>query len=169
MEGQNPDPRGFICDEMLKKLARWLRIAGYDVLSPTLMNDDELVEMSISEKRILLTRDKDLSNRKDVESCRMISDELDGQIEEFIGRFPPETYPRADTRCALCNGGLMVVSKGDVDNNKELQDRIPLNVQTYCSEYYKCISCGKVYWRGSHWDRIEERLDRFSIKPRLPS
>ncbi|MGA1848846.1 MAG: Mut7-C RNAse domain-containing protein [Thermoplasmatota archaeon] len=168
MKGASLEMRGFICDEMLKKLARWLRMAGYDVLSPVENSDDELVDLSSREDRILLTRDKDLSNRKDANSYRIISDALDEQLIEFLRMFPRENYAPGQTRCALCNGALHYVSGYRIENDQELRNRIPDNVLLYIKEYYRCASCGKLYWKGGHWARISERLDRFSLSPILP-
>jgi len=168
MEGNNDRMRGFICDEMLKKLCRWLRIAGYDVLSPAVKGDEELVKLCLEEERILLTRDRDLSNRRDAHALRILSDDLDGQIREFLEAFLPDRYPRSETRCALCNGEIESLRRDEIEEDEDMKNMVPNNVLLYHNTYFRCRSCGKLYWKGSHWKKIMDRLERLSITPRLP-
>ena len=158
----------FICDEMLKKLARWLRILGFDTTDPSVKDDRELVCLSKNENRIILTRDKDLSNMKNAETLRVISDDLNEQLEQVFERFPPEKYPLQNTRCPSCNGELRSqwVRNGGGFNDQAFD--VPADVIRMHDRIFICNECTKVYWTGSHWDRIIERLRILNITPHLP-
>ncbi|MGA1793472.1 MAG: Mut7-C RNAse domain-containing protein [Thermoplasmatota archaeon] len=158
----------FLCDEMLKRLARWLRIMGYDVSDPEVGSDQEIIRMSTDEKRVILTRDKDLSNNRYSEAIRIISDDLDSQIQELLERFPQEEYPPGNTRCPTCNGELSARPPSSLIIDGKVQVSIPEDVIRDHEFVYMCIMCGKVYWMGSHWDGIRSRLDRFGAIPNLP-
>lgn len=159
---------GFVCDEMLKRLARWLRIMGYDVLDPTVSSDSELIRITRSENRVLLTRDKDLSNNRTVPARRIISDDLDLQLQEFISRYPPENFPPGETRCPMCNGTLRVKRTDILENEWHLTASLPADIIADHEFVYECEMCNKIYWTGSHWTGILDRLDRIEFKPRLP-
>ncbi|MFW3147330.1 MAG: Mut7-C RNAse domain-containing protein [Thermoplasmatota archaeon] len=157
----------FICDEMLKKLSRWLRIAGYDVLSPDVDTDEEIVALAMRTGRIVLTRDKDLSNRRGIEALRIVSDELKEQLEEFLLQFPRESFAPGPTRCPLCNGSLRRYKKGK-GPNPEMEIDIPSKVKEEMDFFYVCSSCRKIYWEGTHWRRIETLLGPMGMMPELP-
>jgi uncharacterized protein with PIN domain len=152
---------GLICDHMLERLARWLRMAGYDTILPGEMDDDGIHELSRTTGRVLLTRDKDLSNRKGIITLRIHSDDLDQQLAELLKAIPPSE--RDLTRCPLCNGGLALVDAMDVGTD------IPAAVRLSHNEFYRCHSCGKTYWSGSHWERIVSKLRSAGIHPTLPT
>ena len=158
----------FICDEMLKKLARWLRILGFDTTAPSVKDDNELVILSKKEKRILLTRDKDLSGMTGVKAIRVFSDDLEEQLIEIMDHFPPDRYTVHCTRCPSCNGELIVHDTRDSDNILKGSTEVPPDVLTIHDRIYICEGCGKIYWTGSHWDNILKRMDRIGVNPILP-
>ena len=162
------DTPRFLCDEMLKRLARWLRIMGYDVSDPEVGSDQEIIQMSKDENRIILTRDKDLSNNRSPEAIRIISDDLDSQIRELLERFPQEEFPPGNTRCPTCNGELSDRPPSSLVIYGKARMDIPEDVIREHEFVYVCTSCGKVYWIGSHWNGIRSRLDRFGVTPKLP-
>ncbi|MBN1389513.1 MAG: hypothetical protein JXA22_02610 [Candidatus Thermoplasmatota archaeon] len=165
--GDMPAP-AFVCDEMLKKMARWLRIMGYDVVDPTIENDRELIDIARIHSRVLLTRDKDLSNNRAVLSLRIISDDLEVQIAELLDRYPPEMFTPGQTRCPACNGRLQGRSTDLKDRVWQPEDTIPEDVLTEHDIVYECEICRKIYWTGSHWDGIMDRLHRIGFTPKLP-
>ncbi len=152
---------GLICDHMLERLARWLRMAGFDTIVPGEMDDDGIYELSRTTGRVLLTRDRDLSNRKGIRTLRIHSDDLDQQLAELSKAIPP--FESDLTRCPMCNGVLEFLDAKDVEGD------IPATVRLIHSEFYRCRSCGKTYWSGSHWERIVTRLRSAGIQPTLPS
>lgn len=125
---------------MLGKLARWLRIIGYDTILADKQKDSELVRLAKSEDRVLLTLDKS------VPGVHLPSSDLEDQLvflaKELGIEIPGEPVPLF---CPECNGRL-----------KETKDKLP----KYVNKGWICTSCGKVYWEGSHWRRIRGFLSR---------
>ena len=137
--------RRFLADHMLIRMARWLRMAGHDVSNPPLDADDlDLMQIAKEEELTLITRDRDLAQRcrRDGVDCILVaSSALDDQLREMILLgIDLEMRPE---RCTICNGPLREMT--------DLAEDEPL---------WRCESCGKLYWEGSHWARIKERLER---------
>ncbi|AIU70873.1 hypothetical protein TEU_11320 [Thermococcus eurythermalis] len=150
----------FIADMMLGRLARWLRLYGYDTLYGV-EDDDEIIEIARREGRVILTRDSGLAERARKFGLNVIllgSNSLEGQVRElkrfgveFQELFPP------NARCPKCNGSIRPVSK------EEVKDRVPSKVYESYDEFYVCEDCGQVYWPGRQWRemlKIDERLRR---------
>ena len=143
----------YIADLMLIRLARWLRMAGQDVSCPPEEADDSaLIEAALKEERILLTRDRLLARRceKAGAGCLLIrSSDIDEQLCELMAAgLSLELNPE---RCTLCNGTLE-----EVEGPKKTDDRAGSEEG---SIHWRCQRCGKIYWRGSHWRGIRERLE----------
>ena len=144
-----------LADAMLGKLARWLRLLGYDV---RYSQDDDaaIAHVARAEGRILLTRDRQLSARRGlrtvlVQSVRL-TDQL-AQVVEAVGRLPAGT-PR---RCMACNAVLVAITV------EAARSGVPAYVaETVGSSsdrpFHQCPECGKIYWKGTHWQGIEDRL-----------
>ncbi len=146
-----------LCDHMLGTLAKWLRFMGYDTAYPEPLGDTELLELARREDRVLLTRDKELASRSP-EALRVRSDDLEEQIREVAARLQLKVVDPL-SRCSLCNSVLAVASR------EEVGDLVPEGVRARHDTFWRCPTCGKVYWQGSHWDRMVERLNRLPIKP----
>ncbi|MEE9592188.1 MAG: Mut7-C RNAse domain-containing protein, partial [Thermoplasmata archaeon] len=99
------DSSRFLCDHMLGTLARWLRLLGYDTAYPEALNDDELLALGERERRVLLTRDKDLAARGDALALYIVSDSLDAQIRQVLTETGPQVADPM-SRCSVCNGVL---------------------------------------------------------------
>ncbi len=148
-----------LCDHMLGTLAKWLRLMGFDTEYPGPLDDTELLAMARQEGRVLLTRDKELASRSP-EAIRVRSDDLDEQIREVASRLGLRVVDPL-SRCSLCNAVLAAASPRDVGG------LVPEGVLARHDTFWRCPSCGKVYWQGSHWDRMVERLDHLDLsKPR---
>ena len=143
---------------MLGKLSRWLRMLGHDVNYFPIADDNKLVEMAKQEKRILLTRDRELVQRAKklgVESVLVEATEEADKLASLAKRFGFKLeIDLRSSRCPKCNAKLEVVPKDEV------VDEIPEATSRYYSEFWKCIGCGKVYWQGAHWNRIEKTLEK---------
>ena len=161
-------PPKFICDEMLLKLSRWLRIIGFDVTAPQQKSDKELAEISEKEDRTILTRDKDLSNRKGINAIRIRSDALDEQLKQILKEFPIDELPLLISRCPSCNGELLAVRSDNIDKNTKVDRNIPLRIVASFEFIYLCTQCTKSYWTGTHWDRITNRLQEIGVRSNLP-
>ena len=139
-----------LCDHMLGSLARWLRFMGYDTAYPEPAPDRLLIERARSEDRILLTRDKELASR--VRGAVQIrSDDLEEQIREVATALPLRLVNPL-SRCSLCNEALVSASPDEV------RDLVPEGVRSRHQAFWHCPSCGRVYWQGSHWDKMVARL-----------
>jgi hypothetical protein len=162
------DTSGFIVDEMLQKLGRFLRIAGFNVLIPRGVQDREMAEMAEKEGMVLLTRDKDLSNMKGLHSIRIISDDVSIQLQELKGRGALKEIMRSSSRCPACNTILSFLSKeniltGDVDL------KVPPKVLDHQTSFYLCRGCNKIYWQGRQWEDIAVTLKDIGLLPELPA
>jgi len=142
---------------MLGKLARWLRILGYDVKYSNKYGDREILDLSIAENRIILTRDFELYKKALSYGCKALfvkgksrAEKLAEVAKEFGIRLNVDT---SISRCPKCNSRIVQVSKNEV------LDRIPAFTSTLYSEFWICPNCGQVYWKGSHWRRIDETLE----------
>ncbi len=151
-----PVEPAFISDLMLGKLCRWLRMAGFDVIFPKDLDDDGLISLSIKTDRFLLTRDKDLSDRKEGRALRILSVDVDDQLEELILAFPDIIGRSRTSRCPECNSLLEMVDRGSLMDAPNYL--VPEKVLRYHKTFLLCQSCEKTYWKGTHWVRIESRL-----------
>jgi uncharacterized protein with PIN domain len=151
--GSGHQPR-FLCDAMLGTLARWLRFFGYDAVFLEPGPEDRLLaEQARTEGRWLLTRDRELASAGP-RTMLVRADQLEDQLLEVFGRLglrPHATLERA--RCSECNGELEEVSKDDVS------DVTPPHVLATSPRFRRCSGCGRVYWPGSHGERILERME----------
>jgi uncharacterized protein with PIN domain len=144
-----------LCDHMLGSLARWLRFMGYDTAYPEPGPDRALIERVLAEDRILLTRDKELSARVS-DAIQIRSDNLEEQIREVASVLPLRLVDPL-SRCSLCNE-VLVPARLD-----EVRDLIPEGVRSRHHEFWRCPSCHRVYWQGSHWDKMVERLSHLDL------
>ncbi|WP_226667297.1 Mut7-C ubiquitin/RNAse domain-containing protein [Microbulbifer aggregans] len=140
----------FILDCHLGRLARYLRLLGFDALFYGHCPDERLVEISLHQHRILLTRDLNLLKRKVlthayyVRSTRPIK-----QAEEVVRRLQLQNSFQPFSRCTVCNGLLSTVDK------QVVWAQLPENSRRRFDEYARCNECGRVYWQGSHYERMQ--------------
>ena len=144
---------------MLGSLARWLRFMGYDTAYPEPGPDRALVERVRLENRILLTRDKELAGRV-AGAIQIHSDNLEEQIREVATALPLRLVDPL-SRCSLCNELLVPAPL------EEVNDLVPEGVRSRHQLFWRCPSCRRVYWQGTHWDKMVARLNDFDL-PRTP-
>ncbi len=145
----------FFCDRMLGKLARKLRILGFDTLYYPQISEEKVLELS--KGRILLTRDKELFRRASGMGRKVVfieSDDWKGQILQLTLVLPIEEEMEPFSRCVECNTPLIQAKPEDVKN------RVPEYVFKTVDEFKTCPRCGKVYWRGTHIDWMDRDLGR---------
>lgn len=144
----------FVADGHLGKLARDLRLLGFDVVYSAGASDLALAS-SCGGERALLTRDRRLLMHRIVRHgyCPR-SDKPDEQILEVIRRFDLSAVIAPYTRCLRCNGLLVQVNKAEVLNQLEPLTKI------YYEDFRRCSNCAKIYWPGSHFSRLQSRLER---------
>ncbi len=141
-----------LCDHMLGTLAKWLRFMGYDAAYPGPLGDSELLQVAQAEDRVLLTRDKELASRSP-HALRIRSDDLEEQIREVVSALGLKIVDPL-SRCSVCNALLVPVPPDMV------RGLVPEGVQSTHHEFWQCPTCRRVYWKGSHWDKMVERLNR---------
>jgi uncharacterized protein len=145
----------FVLDVHLGKLARHLRLAGFDALYATEAGDDELARASVEEGRILLTRDQALLKRRAVTHGFYVRETAPiRQLSEVVRRFDLRRQVRPFTRCTCCNGRLEPVDKASVARD------VPARSWRCFDVFLRCAGCGRVYWKGSHAARLEHVLAR---------
>lgn len=151
-EGLVPDPR-FVLDNHLGQLAADLRILGFDARYQNDYEDAELAETAAAEQRILLTRDRRLLMRKIVTRGAWIrSLDPQEQIQQVILRFGLLAREQPFQRCLRCNGALQPVAK------EEILELLEPLTRRYFDEFRRCEQCGKVYWKGSHYEHMLDRI-----------
>jgi uncharacterized protein with PIN domain len=151
------EPR-FVLDVHLGRLAAYLRMLGFDVLYRNCASDPELVHISSEERRILLTRDRGLLMNSAVTHGYWLR-ETDSrrQLAEVVSRFDLARSLQPFTRCMACNGVLRAVSK------QEVRGRVPEAIAARHEEFRDCPDCGRVYWRGGHYDRMNQWIEAFNL------
>ncbi len=144
----------FVLDTHLGKLAAYLRMMGFDALYRSCFTDDELARISLEERRILLTRDVGLLKRGSVTHAYFVR-ETDSrrQLAEVVRRFDLTRLAKPFTRCMRCNASLEDAPKA------EILDRLPPHAAAAYDEFRRCPECGRVYWQGSHWDRMRKLME----------
>lgn len=146
----DPEPR-FLIDVHLGKLARLMRLLGFDCLYRNDYDDHEIAALSKDSKRIVLTRDRRLLRFSVIEHGYWLrSVDPDEQLKEVIKRFDLEDRIDPFNRCLECNGIIRPVNKQSVIHMLE-----PKTIMFY-DDFYKCEKCGKVYWKGSHYDHMKK-------------
>lgn len=156
------EPR-FAADVHLAKLARHLRMLGFDTWWKSDAQDDELLEISREEGRILLTRDRALSARAQPDRVYyVVSTDPKEQLQELLVRFALEEKVRSHkgflTVCLECNRLLLPVAPHQV------QERVPGHLLVEQTQFFLCPRCERVYWNGSHVDRMKKWVDELLQK-----
>jgi len=146
----------FIADAMLGKLAKWLRLAGLDVIYFNDIDDNILIDKALSEDRVILTRDRNIEKRKVVKQCLMIrSDYLEEQIKQFLEYYKLNSFDMAFSRCIRCN---TLLAEGQKNT---LSDKGPAYVFKTNEKFKQCTSCNRIYWAGTHRENAERFLRKF--------
>ena len=148
-------PDRFFCDAGLGGLARWLRAAGYDTLWRADIDDDEVLNQARLNSATLLTTDSLLMER------RVLRDRIIPALwlpptltirQQLALVFQEFNLTTREPRCMECGGELMLQDK------EALRDRIPPRTYRWLDQYFVCARCGKLFWRGTHWERIDKEL-----------
>jgi hypothetical protein len=141
---------------MLGKLARWLRLLGFDTRYAE-GDDHQIAYLARAGSRVLLTMDKRLSERRGLRAVLVNSKSLEDQIAqviETVGEPPAGASPR----CMACNVSLLKISP------EMARRRVPPYVARTQREFNCCPKCGRIYWKGSHWQDIESHYPYIALK-----
>jgi uncharacterized protein with PIN domain len=143
----------FVLDVHLGKLARLLRMLGFDTAYERDYADARIVEISVAERRIVLTRDRGILKTGAVTHGYWVrSSNPREQIGEVVRRFDLASRIRPFERCMLCNARLEPVGKD------EILERLPRRTAEGRDEFRRCGGCGKIYWKGSHYERMKKSI-----------
>lgn len=153
------DPPRFICDVHLGKLARYLRMIGFDTLYDRELEDGEIIRLALAENRTVLTRDGGILADGRVGSYRPLSNAPERQITEVINDLSLQGYARPFTLCLTCNGLLLPVDK------ETLGDLVPPAVRRVMDEFHRCSSCRRIFWPGTHYDHMAQRIGEWLSLP----
>ena len=147
----------FIVDTNVGRLARWLRMMGYDALFINEIDDRQLVAIGLKERRVVLTRDTQIMQRRVVTNGRLEAllvrgDYIKDQLRQVVRTMNLDCEERQFTRCLECNQPLTRRRK------EEVKDLVPPYVFQTQSRFVECPSCHRIYWRGTHWQRMKREL-----------
>jgi len=143
----------FVVDVNLGKLARYLRMCGFDAVYRNDYRDRDVARVSAREGRIALTRDRRLLHHKEITHGYWVrATEPGAQLREVVVRFDLGERIEPFHRCLDCNGPVQPVDKQAVIDELE-----PLTKRHY-DEFYRCLDCGKIYWRGSHYEHMRAAI-----------
>lgn len=148
----------FVLDSHLGKLARYLRLLGFDTIYNNDFEDQEIIKISLNDNRIILTRDKGiLKNNAVTHGYYIRSQKPKEQINEVIRRFNLESLIKPFTVCSLCNGEIVSVTKDLV------KAQLKSLTKKHYNKFFMCSRCKKIYWEGSHYDRIKNFINNLNF------
>ena len=150
----------FLADRMLGKLVKWLRILGFDTTYPSFDDDLSLILTARQEGRILLTRDTNLIKRRNI--CDFLFIKSDHWEEQLVGiikglKLEINLNLKIFSRCSLCNTPTKYVDK------EEAKNYVPPYVFLTQDKFVYCPSCKKYYWRGTHWQRMTQKIQKLFL------
>ena len=173
----------FLTDRMLGKLSIWLRILGHDTVyagdikilieKETVEREREreregegdedkaIVALAKHEARILLTRDKNLASyarKKGVQCVQIKTDDMMEQLKELLRHNININLEPVPVRCSKCNARIRKIEEGEEDILRE-KNYVPTSMIGKW-DFWVCVRCGRIYWEGSHWRNMHEKLEQ---------
>ena len=150
----------FFADNNVGKLAKWLRMMGYDTLFFNGSDDSHMVAIALAEGRVILTRDTQIMRRRVVTSGQLKAilirgDKPEQQMHQVVDSLNLDCQFRPFTICLECNQPLLPRSK------EQVKDLVPPYVFQTQVKYVECPTCHRIYWRGTHWQAMTEKLKKF--------
>ncbi|MGR9114674.1 MAG: Mut7-C RNAse domain-containing protein [Gammaproteobacteria bacterium] len=148
----------FVLDSNLGRLARYLRLLGFDCLYRNDYNDSEVAEIASRQQRIVLTRDRMLLRRKIISHGYFVrAVQPREQVKEVLRRFDLYRTIAPFSRCIRCNGSLSAVAK------ERIVERLEPLTQKHYDDFKMCVSCGRIYWQGSHQNKARRLLAELTV------
>jgi uncharacterized protein len=150
----------FIVDLNVGKLARWLRLMGYDTLFLPHLDDGDMVKLALTQQRVLLTRDTGIMKWHIVSSGRvkaiLIEGDIPGkQLLQVVQKLNLDYQLNPFSRCLECNTSL------EPRNPEEVEGQVPPYVFKTQQNYMLCPDCHRIYWRGTHWQAMNRVLQEW--------
>ena len=151
----NSKKPSFIVDAMLGKLAKKLRLLGYDSIYSSSIKDEEIIQTAKKENRILITKDVQLAKTATKQQISTIPITKSDEVEQFLQINEKVNFGRciingSSSRCPLCNGVLEYVEKNTIAN------KVPEGVFERTKDFWKCKNCRKIYWEGTHIKNLQK-------------
>lgn len=148
----------FIVDGMLGKVARWLRMLGYDTKYANDLNDDEILRVAADEERIILTKDYQLFRKANANGIKAVLVEGVSHAEK-LADLSRQLNIRLEidirrSRCPKCNSPIKSIAK------ENIREKVPASTYEMYDEFWICVGCGQIYWKGSHWKKINSSLNQ---------
>jgi hypothetical protein len=153
----------FLVDAMLGNIAKKLRLLGYDSKYSSDSKDDELILKAKNENRILLTKDEPLLKKAEKQAISVIHIKNDTELKQLVQIFKNSKLSKVvvsgnTTRCTECNGELVTIEKDRV------MDKVPKGVLEKIDNFWNCTNCNKIYWEGTHIERLQKFVDELNEK-----
>jgi len=149
----------FVADVHLGRLTRHLRMMGFDVLYKNNFDDNEIVRISLIEKRAILTKDRGILKRNKVTHGYWVrSTKVEEQVKEILDRFDLKKEIKEFSRCIECNDTLKSIKK------ETIIKQLPPKVAKSQNEFYECPSCKKIYWKGTHYQGMQMFIQRLRFR-----
>jgi uncharacterized protein with PIN domain len=154
---QPPEPASFVLDVHLGKLARRLRLLGFDACYRNDFDDATIIAVAARDGRIILTRDRGILKHRRVSHGYLVRSAcVERQLHEVMRRYDLYGRIRLWVRCMVCNGLTVRVDKAEV------LDRLKPRTRQYYDDFHRCTGCDRLYWQGSHYTRITDWFDEFT-------
>ncbi|MBN1622136.1 MAG: Mut7-C RNAse domain-containing protein [Endomicrobiales bacterium] len=155
----NQKPK-FLVDFMLGRLAKWLRIFGYDSIYIEEKNRPNLILNSLKENRILITRDHRLSKKRAWKLILIKNDHLPQQIKQLKDELNIViSRDNLFSRCTICNAPIE-----KIEDKEKIKDLVPEYVFRTQNDFSRCPNCKRIYWSGTHWELLIKDLQKAGIK-----
>lgn len=150
----------FMVDTNVGRLARWLRMMGYDSRFFDSGRDSRMIAIALSENRVVITRDRGIIRRREVVRGRLkvvliTSDIPEQQMQQLIDTLNLDCQSKPFSLCLECNRPL------EERNRQQVKDLVPPYVFQTQSQYSQCPACQRIYWRGTHWQAMNLRIESF--------
>ena len=158
----------FVVDINAGKLARWLRVIGYDTLLFTELDDSQMIRIALGQDRIILTKDRQVLKRRVITSGKVKAILIRGenpkdQLQQVVKTLDLDYHFKPFTLCLECNN--LLIQK----NREEVKDSVPPYVYKTQEAFMECPSCHRVYWQGTHWQAMNQELGKFTTKKSMQS
>ena len=152
----------FILTKEVGRLARWLRILGFDAVYYREDNTARVLLLALREERIVVTRNKLLFDKISAKAVYLREERVEAQLKAMIGKLKILIdEEKMFSRCVLCNKALTAVDK------QSIKERVPAYVYKTQDAFMECSLCRRVYWPGTHWGKIKKALKNLNIVKQL--
>lgn len=153
----------FVVDTNVGRIARWLRMMGYDTVLFHELDDGLMVKLALAQGRIIVTKDTGFMQRRAVAMHRVKAvlvsgDDPELQMQKVITELKLNTHFKPFTRCLECNGVLRARDR------EGIKGEVPPRVYERQEQYMECPDCHRLYWQGTHWEDMHRKLQQFELQ-----